>query len=359
MPAVLVVGGSGLVGTAAVDVFASRGWEVVAVSRSGKPDDRPNVTVEPLDLLDTAACEAFVAAHPEITHVVYAALFELPGLIEGWKDEEQMTTNREMLRNVLEPLSRTGRLEHISVLQGTKAYGLHFHPIRTPSRESEPRDDHPNFYWLQEDLVRELSATAGFAFTIFRPTLVVGPNIGGSMNVSLVIGAYGALQREAGLPMPFPGGVEYVQDAVDARLIGSAAEWAATAPTARNEIFNLHNGEVFTWRDLWPSLADALGVETAPDEPRSMVEYFRGRDDEWAALAAKHSLAVPSLSRLLGESPFFTDFQFAAGLTTPPAPAIMSTIKLHEAGFHEVRNTTTTFVETLERLQRMRVLPER
>src|SRR3712207_9396900 len=102
-----------------------------------------------------------------------------------------------MLRNLLEPLTAAARdLRHVGLLQGTKAYGAHLHPIPVPARERFPRDPHENFYWLHEDLVRERSAEQGWTFTILRPQLIVGPNHGVVMNVPPVIGAYAAIRRE-------------------------------------------------------------------------------------------------------------------------------------------------------------------
>jgi hypothetical protein len=53
-----------------------------------------------------------------------------------------------MMQNCLEPLVETGKLQQVTALQGTKAYGIHLHPMPIPARERFPRDDHPNFYWL-------------------------------------------------------------------------------------------------------------------------------------------------------------------------------------------------------------------
>ncbi len=36
---------------------------------------------------------------------------------------------------------------------------MHLHPIPIPARERFPRDQHENFYWLQEDYIREKSAS--------------------------------------------------------------------------------------------------------------------------------------------------------------------------------------------------------
>ena len=37
----------------------------------------------PLDLTDAAACEQLATSLPGVTHLVYAALYERPGLVAG------------------------------------------------------------------------------------------------------------------------------------------------------------------------------------------------------------------------------------------------------------------------------------
>ena len=153
---VLVVGASGIVGRAAFEHFATQGWDAYGVSR--RAPDLSVGTHVPLDLLDAKACGATLSALPPMTHVVFAALQEKPGLIEGWFDPEQMEINRRMLENLLEGVESGGALEHVSLLQGTKAYGAHVGRMRVPGRERAPRHEHANFYWLQEDLLRERAA---------------------------------------------------------------------------------------------------------------------------------------------------------------------------------------------------------
>ena len=70
--------------------------------------------------------------------------------------------------------------------------------MRIPARESQPRVEHPNFYRLHEDFVRDQSERCGYSFTILRPQLIVGPNHGVVMNLLPVIGAYAALRPHAG-----------------------------------------------------------------------------------------------------------------------------------------------------------------
>jgi nucleoside-diphosphate-sugar epimerase len=355
---VLIAGASGLVGAACVDRFLDDGWNVVAVSRR-KPEvfsDKP-FEHRPIDLRDEAASRDAVQDLSGVTHVVYTAVYEKPGLIAGWTEQDQMDTNLAMLRNLLEPLAEAAQLRHVTILQGTKAYGIHLHPMRTPARERFPRDDHANFYWLQEDYLKEKSTAKGFDFTIMRPQLIVGPNTGVVMNLPPVIGAYAAICKEEGRPFGFPGGIPYVWEAVDTRLVANAIRWAAEAPAAAGQHFNLTNGEVFSWRDMWPALAEALGVEVGPDEPVSMAEFLPSKADVWDKIVAKHGLRQIGMDDLLGESHHYADFCFAYGATEPPPPAFVSTVKIKQAGFTEARDTEETFVHWLTVLQDRHILP--
>lgn len=68
---VLIVGASGLVGTAAANSFARAGWQVVAASRR-RPDllTHENIKFLALDLQDVDACAAACRDLNGITHIV-------------------------------------------------------------------------------------------------------------------------------------------------------------------------------------------------------------------------------------------------------------------------------------------------
>ncbi|MGR8921652.1 MAG: NAD-dependent epimerase/dehydratase family protein [Gammaproteobacteria bacterium] len=355
---VLIVGASGLVGTAAAVEFLDAGWNVIAASRRF-PEllEGRDIRHVALDLTDPDACmRAAADEFGEVTHLVYTAVFELPGLIDGWTDPVQIDTNDRMLRNLLEPLRTAARLEHVSLLQGTKAYGLTVGPIRVPARESQPRVEHPNFYWRQEDYLREVAAADGLAFTIFRPQLIVGPNHGVVMNIPPVIGIYAAIRRELGKPFSFPGGPTWVWEAVDVRLVAGALRWATGAPRANGETYNLTNGEVFSFRDMWPALGATLGVEPGPDEPLLLADYIPAHAEVWQRVVERHDLQRIPLDKLLGESHYYADMCFAAGTEAPP-PTFVSAIKIRQAGYHAVWNTEQSFCFWLEDLIARRVLP--
>ena len=359
---VLVVGASGVVGQAVLRHFAGLpGWTAVAVSR------RPPVNVPPVeriavDLSDRAACAAAFGALRDVTHVVYAAVHEKPGLVGGWVDREQMQTNLDMLRNVVEPLEACARgLRHITLLQGGKAYGIHLDPnIAVPAKERWPRHPHENFYGLQEDFLRERQPASGWHWTVLRPRLVFGDGLGSNMNPLPAIGVYAALRREQGLPLAFPGGPPRVYQATDADLIGRACGWAAASPAARNEIFNLANGDEFVWHNVWPVIAGALGMAVGEPEPALLAEAMPPREGEWAAVVRRYGLGAPAdFKSFVGQGFTYADFQFNTGKAGPLPASIVSTIKIRQAGFHDCIDTEDMLRKWFRRYQELGWLPPR
>jgi nucleoside-diphosphate-sugar epimerase len=355
---VLVVGGSGVVGRAAIERFNGRpDWQVIGVSRR-PPHAFVGATFRLLDLMNREQCASATSGMGGFTHLIYTALSEAPGIVSGWRDQQQMQRNLEMFRNILDPLCRAGTLEHVSLLQGTKAYGVHLETTPVPARERWPRHPHENFYFLQEDHLRAAQRDAPWTFTIWRPQVVYGESFGSPMNLIPAIGAYAAILRQRGEPLSFPGGVTGLSEAVDADLLAAAFEWAMDAPTARNETFNITNGDVLSWRDSWPAIADALGMEVGPDVPMSLAAELPRRADEWAAIVDRYGLRSPrSLEAFVGDSFVYADMLFHYGTEVARPPALVSTIKLRQAGFADCIDTEDMFHKWFERFRERRLLP--
>jgi len=355
---VLIVGASGVVGRAAIEHFAALpDWRVTGLSRR-IPDTQGDATLLKLDLMDKTACEHVLSQLGHVTHVVYAALYEEPGLVAGWREDHQMQTNLEMLENFFTPLRKAAKdLQHFTLLQGTKAYGAHLHAIAVPARERWARDPHPNFYWLQEDFIRTEQKEQDWQWTIMRPQIIFGHALGVPMNMLAAIGAYGAIRKAEGKPLSFPGGAPVVFEAVDARLLARAFEWAGTNPDCGNHIFNITNGDVFVWRNVWPTIADALGMDVGDDEPILLQEEMPKRADLWDQQVAKYGLQPNSLQGLVGDSFYYADFSFAYGLKESAPPSLVSTIKARQFGFHDCIDTEDMLHDWFKRLQDMKIIP--
>lgn len=356
MRTVLIAGASGVVGQAAVRAFAAAGDEVVALSRRAPDGVGGRVRHLGIDLMDPAACRAAVAGLG-VTHLVYAALYEKPDLVAGWRDPEQMATNLAMLRHLVEPLAAAGTLRHATLLQGTKAYGVHIRPVAVPARERWPRHDHENFYWLQEDFLREAAERAGFAMTVLRPQIVFGDVWGVAMNLVPVLGAYAATRAEEGLAFSYPGGPPYISEATDSRLLADVLVWAADAPAAAGETFNVTNGDIFVWENVWPAIAAAFGMAPGDPEPQRLAETLPAKAALWDRAVARHGLRPVALPDLLGTSHAYADFCFATNAKRPPMPALVSTVKLRQAGFGGCIDTEVMFAELIAAMQARRIVP--
>jgi nucleoside-diphosphate-sugar epimerase len=357
----LVAGASGLVGSAVLRHFRTLpGWQVVGVSRR-RPPGMDEVPILSVDLTDAARCAEVFGALRGVTHVVYAALYEKEDLVAGWRDPEQMRVNDAMLRNLMEPLlAASGGLEHVTLMQGTKAYGAHLGPVPVPARERWPRHPHENFYWLQEDYLRARQAGSRWSFTILRPQVIFGEALGGAMNPIPAIGAYAALLKEEGRPLSFPGGAARVVQAVDADLLARACAWAASSPACRNETFNINNGEAFEWSAVWPAIADAFGMPVGEPAPMSLAQEMPRRQAQWSAIHRRYGLRSPErLADFVGLSFQYVDRNFGHGNLQAPAPTLVSTVKARQAGFHDCVDTEEMFVRLIRRYQELGWLPPR
>jgi nucleoside-diphosphate-sugar epimerase len=353
----LVVGALGLVGRALIEELEARlDWDVIGLSRR-KPDFLSRATFVQVDLTDRNACQRLLegAAFRDVTHVAYAALYEKPELIAGWRDADQIATNKAMLENLLDPLVPSAAIEHMTLLQGTKAYGAHLRPMTNPGRESDPRPEGANFYWEQEDYLRPLARSAGFSFSIMRPQVVCGTAIGSPMNMIAAIGVYASIQRARGEPLRFPGGAPNVTQATDARLLARSILWAATAPGCRNETFNIANGDVLIWHTSWPTIARTFGLPLAEPRPERLAESMPRYAGLWRELVQQHNLAPYTMEQLIGSSWQFADAVFGYGGSPPNT--IVSTVKASQFGFTETIDTNRMFEVQLKRLQALRILP--
>ena len=356
---ILIAGATGLVGYAALKHFTQNpAHDVIALSRRA-PRETFGARIIPVDLTNRDHARAVLRSLTNVTHLVYAALFELPGLVDGWRDPKQIETNDQMLRNLLEPLLEASpNLRHVTLLQGTKAYGVHVRPFAVPAREhrSEFRSQ-PNFYWAQQDYLTERQKTAAWHWTILRPVLIVGEAVGGAMNLIPALGVHAALSRLHGGTLPYPGGAARVSQAVDADLLARAIDWAGETTAARNDIFNVTNGDVFVWEHIWPAIAEAAGLRTAPAKPFALTTLAQTATQDWDLIRARHNLLAPSLQDFVGQSLEYADYQMRHGQTETGPPSIVSTVKINQAGFHETMDTEIMFRKWFRVFQRTRLLP--
>jgi hypothetical protein len=187
--------------------------------------------------------------------------------------------------------------------------------------------------------------------------LIVGEAIGGAMNLIPALGVYAALMRLRGDVLPYPGGAARVGQAVDADLLARAIDWAGEAHNARNETFNVSNGDVFVWENVWPAIAEATGMRPGSPEPFALTSLLDSGAADWDLIRTRHNLLAPALPEFVGQSLQYADYQMRHGRTDPGPPAIVSTVKINQAGFHDTMDTEVMFRKWFRVFQRTRLLP--
>jgi nucleoside-diphosphate-sugar epimerase len=349
----LVAGVSGIVGNNLARHLVSKGWNVTGLAR------HPSKDIEGLrpcaaDLLDPPALAAAIGtlrpSHVFITTWARQAT-----------EAENIRVNGTMVRNLLEALRPGGGVQHVALVTGLKhylgpfeAYGKGTLPA-TPFREEQPRLDVENFYYAQEDEVFAAAAREGFGWSVHRPHTIIGYAIGNAMNMGVTLAAYATICRDTGSPFLFPGSATQwngLTDMTDARLLARHLEWASTTASARDQAFNVVNGDVFRWQWMWERIARFFGLVPAPYPGRvtPLEQQLAEAGPIWAEIARKHGLVEPSLARLA--SAWHSDADLGR-----PIEVVTDMSKSRRLGFLDYQPTDDAFFDLFANLRTMRLIP--
>lgn len=342
----LVVGASGIIGNAVVETLASDPqWQVRALRTTAVS----NVATIDCDLTDPAGVALALQAAGDTTHVFYAAYRPEANA------HREAAVNTAMLQAVLQGLQAVGApLERVVHFQGAKVYGPHLGPAVAPFYEDDPRHLAPNFYYDQEDLLRKYAKRGDFDWSILRPDAVIGDTGGNPMNIAMVIGAFAALSKQAGLPLRFPGSMTTYRNVLgqltDSHWLGRASLWAATSANARNQAFNLV-GEPFRWERIWQQVGAALHMEVGPPQPMSLASAMSGKSAQWQELAAAHELQRVPYEKLI-------NWGFGDAVFNIPFDMVSDMGKIRRAGFTESVDTGQALIAALASLRAKGLLPQ-
>ena len=126
-----------------------------------------------------------------------------------------------------------------------------------PYQEDAPRHKGLNFYYTQEDLLKEYAKKYGWKYVITRPNVIIGVSKGNYMNFAVSLALYASLQKEKGQPLIFPGNEIAWNALIDHSSALNNARfqlWSSTNEQISNEIFNIHDGGQVRFRTLWPKI---------------------------------------------------------------------------------------------------------
>src|SRR5262249_51803191 len=137
-------------------------------------------------------------------HVLYAAFQPSAGAASGYA--AHVAPNRDMLVNAITAIDAASRaLRRVVLVTGTKYYGVHLGPLKTPMRESNPRHMPPNYYFDQIDWLTSFQRGKAWDWVELRPQTLCGFAPGTPMSLLPAIAVYAAISKELGLPLRFPG----------------------------------------------------------------------------------------------------------------------------------------------------------
>jgi nucleoside-diphosphate-sugar epimerase len=154
--------------------------------------------------------------------------------------------------------------------------------------------------------------------------------------------------------MRFPGSDEAYNalfNVTDATLLAKGMTFVSLQEQAKGEIFNITNGDVFRWKQLWPKIGSYFGLEVDEPQTFSLATFMEDKQTIWEEIVQRYNLNITSLEKLV-QWPF-GDFLFNA-----KHDFFFDVSKLRRIGFNEMhKDSCTSFTDLFEKLKQHRIIP--
>lgn len=350
----LVIGATGITGSNLSEELISQGWTTYGLARNPK-NTVPGLTPVKADLLDEdSLSDALRDISP--THIFFTTW------MRNDTEEENIRINSALVRNLLKVLSPKKSVQHVALVTGLKHYLGPFDAYvkegilpETPVREEHPRLEHHNFYYAQEDAVYEAAERDHFSWSIHRPHTVIGYAIGNLMNMGITLAVYASICKETGAKFVWPGSEAQwngLSDVTDAKVLAKQLIWSSTTAEAKNQAFNVTNGDIFRWKWLWHKIADYFGIEAEGyhDSVRPLEKEMAGKNEIWKMIAEKYHLQENNLDRL--SSAWHTDLDLGR-----PIEVMTDMSKSRKLGFTAFESTDDSFINLFIKLRNEKIIP--
>ena len=346
----IVAGASGLVGRCIVEQLRRAGdWIIIGLGRRAQTMD--GVRWIAVNLADAADCQRAASALSAATHVFYAGRYDHP---EG--APESVEINTAMLVNLINALKPVAGLQHVHAVHGSKYYGHQLGPVPIPMVEHQPRATNRNFYFNQEDFLRECAGSATrtyWTYSTSRPHAFCDPAIDHPRSIGLVIAVYAAIQRELGLPLDFPAsdtGFHALTQFTDLSLLARSVVWMATEPRCANQSFNVVNGDTPRWSELWAGFAASFGMKPGAPQNIRLEDWIKDKSPVWDAVVKKHKLRETDVQQLALWP--YGDYQLR-----PQWDVTSSMEKARKLGFNDAVDTRVMFRRQFENYRAQKIVP--
>lgn len=350
----LVVGASGITGSNLARKLITEGFTTYGLARNPQGDIESLIPVA-ADLLNPGNLKDALADIAP-THVYFTTW------MRNDTEAENIRVNALMVRNLLDALSAKKSVQHVALVTGLKHYLGPFEAYakegflpQTPLREEQPRLAIENFYYAQEDEVYAAAKRDGFTWSVHRPHTVIGKAVGNLMNLGTTLAVYATICKETGRPFRFPGSSAQwngLSDVTDARILAEQLVWASTTKAAKNEAFNIVNGDYFRWSWLWNKIAAYFGVEAVgyEGEIHPLEKAMESDADIWKQIAERHNLKESNLNRLA--SAWHTDLDLGR-----PIEVMTDMSKSRKLGFTAYQSTEDSFTDLFKQLREEHLIP--
>ncbi|KAK3686428.1 hypothetical protein LTR37_019816 [Vermiconidia calcicola] len=281
--------------------------------------------------------------------------------------------NEALFENFLDSLEQVAKsLQNVTLQTGGKYYNVHLQPVPSPAREEEPRRQGPieNFYFPQEDKLASAQKGKSWSWNVIRPEAIVGstskPN---GMNEALTIAIYLLVCREFGTEAPMPTNQRYwegTDDVSDSNLIADLTIYTSTNSKCANEAFNITNGDYFTWRYMWPRLADYFNAKASTEQKftkplpkegdvqleNSFLEWSKDKREVWESLCDRQGIASAKQTFDFGTWAF-QDWVFQRTWS-----ATLSISKARRYGWKGYVDSYDSFVRTFDKFKQFGLIPK-
>lgn len=260
------------------------------------------------------------------------------------------------------------RIRSVILQTGGKAYGLLFSEhinLKPPFHESQPRVPSPwgdeIFYYSQVDILKRLSAEAGnsWTFTEVRPDTIIGFVPGtNAMNVAQGLGFYLSLFREVhgeGAQCAYPGtAAGYRSRHTDSSqdIIAQMEIFAALEPEkcGGGRAFNVADGEVVTWDDIWGGVCAYFGLQGAPptEDTETAGAFVNKHAGRWPGVVEREGLESMDI--------LAHNWWFVERILQIPFDRQFDLSSAREVGFQETMDTIRGYTLVFDRMRQARMI---
>ncbi|KAK4699851.1 hypothetical protein P7C70_g6405, partial [Phenoliferia sp. Uapishka_3] len=377
----IIFGANGVSGSAAIrHLLSQHGWSrVIATSlRPVQYDYKdPEDRLRFVSMDQTAESPSAVADKLRSVGGADVSLVLFYTYIAKDDEDELISVNQSLFQGGLDAIDLLAKGEVSFVLQtGYKRYNVHRGWTgglsKIPYEEDSPRPPGKNFYFIQEDMLKEFCEKRSWQWNIVVPNFVLGVTKGNFMNLVVSLGIYASLRKALNEPLVWPGNSyswNCVNDMSSAANNVHFATWVGTNPKAANQVFNITDGgKPARFEDLWPQFASntsssAFGLESevpfdsaTPPPTRGEIvpgvvleDYLADKKPVWNKLVKEHGLDPKSWD--YATWPFL---QFVLSRTWPDEG---SNAKARSFGWDVTYDTLGEFEKGWEEMRTLRIIP--